>query len=87
MAHRATGTKIVCVRAIVAISLKCISSCPAFTCQTSGKRAVSVLNDCKVREWENVGNLSLKRHSQRLKEALRVQDPVQVYRQTTYVPR
>lgn len=67
-AHRLSTT--------VAISLKFISSCSAFLCKASGKRAIWVLQDGKIRGWERIGSLSVKSHRQILEET-RIQDPAQ----------
>lgn len=48
------------------------------------KRAVLVLSDPKSKEWEKIGKVSLKSHSQILEET-RIQDPAQFYRQATKI--
>ena len=66
--HWATGTKLVCVWAIVLISLKCTSS--------SGKRAVFILNDSKSGRWEKTQNIRVETHSRAVEDTRRDQDLV-----------
>lgn len=40
------------------IDLKFILSFPALLCRASVQKAVLVLNDFKVREWEKIGNFA-----------------------------
>lgn len=59
------------------IFLKLISSCLASLCRAYRKKAVLVFNDPKSKGWEEIGNISLKSHSQILEEARKIHNSVQ----------
>lgn len=75
-----TGTKFVRTGAVVMISLKVVSSCPALAYMTLRKRQFLFPGDSKWKEWKKIGNVSLESASLILEKFRRIQDPVQFSR-------